>query len=115
VQTFYTESGNHVFTRSKTGANWDAWQELALNSKFATVTGTLPATIDTYVAVAFPSGFNSENCCIIGHMEYASNGASWYSNNPSITVLSEKVQGIRIKTSESAFAGQAFKINLMKI
>ena len=85
----------------------------SLEGRIAVVTGTFPATEDTYATVDFPDGFTGANCAIIGHAEQNS-GGTWYSNNPSITCMTDEINNIRIKTSESTFNSKPFKIILCK-
>ena len=89
-------------------------EQLALNSKFATVEGTTSSAIDTEIKLsAFPDGFNETNCVVVGSMiKYSDN--KWYSNFDG-NIVSTNDTGVWAKVHNSGFCNKLAKVVICKI
>lgn len=87
----------------------------AINDSFAVVTGTMASAVNTEVTKTFPTGFDGTSTIVVGNTVKNANSALWYSNHAAISVFSDQNSGIRIKTTDSGFCNQPFKILIKKI
>ena len=107
-----------IYTRQCFSGIWGIWDVLETSSKTAVVTGTLSSD-SSFVTVAFPSGFNKDNCMVVSWMVEATN-EGWRTGQGIISqsfyrtfvMLSSSVQ---IYNNDPALYSKSFKIMLKKI
>lgn len=85
-----------------------------LGNKFKTVSITTASTIETYTSVAYPSGFDKNNCVVIGTQYYNSVNGTWtFLDDPS-TTFTRLSGSVDVYVAASNLIGTVFKITLMR-
>ena len=92
----------------------------SLTNKYAVITGTTPSYNTETSKIAYPNGFNADNCVIISSM-YKISGSGWgwydsqYSNN-YVVMGKLRQDGIYVENlfNNSSFVGVPFKLVIMR-
>lgn len=110
--------------RTKMIKKWirDSWSRrkiVALQQKFAVVTGTFSSTVSAWSSYcAFPTGFDNTNCVMVS-LE-VSTGNDWrigegtYTTSFVRSFASMDANGVRAVTSYNGLTGKNFRVTLMR-
>ncbi len=111
----YDSNGKCIYTPCRVGAEHEAKVTEDLANKFAVVSGTTSSTsASADVTVAYPSGFNYNNCVVISaEINNASTDYCWGDTSNNI-VVSRRSSSLIVFSRSSAMTNKKFNIVLMR-